>query len=235
MKTVALIQCRTGSSRLPGKVLLEICGKPVLAHLVERVQRATGLDEIVLATSTEKGDDAIEKLGATLGVSVFRGSEQDVLGRLSDAAKAHSADRVIQLWGDSPLIDPAVIEHVLSYCPKTFSKGGTVGASNWKTGYPAGIELHAYLIEALLESEREAKANTWRENAGLYIREKSDQFPLALVEPEEGLRHPEIRLLLDVPEDFVALKSLFEHFYPSKPTFDVFDIVEYFLARAEVS
>src|ERR1700736_6787939 len=106
MRILATIEARMSSSRLPGKVLLPVLGEPLLAHLVRRAQAVPSLNGIVLATTTNKGDDMLAELATELGIGCFRGSEHDVLGRVLAAASASSADLIVELTGDNPVIDP---------------------------------------------------------------------------------------------------------------------------------
>ena len=117
---VALIQARMGSSRLPGKVLEDLSGRPMLWHVVDRVRRASKVDKVVVATTDRVGDDPIARFCEQEDVGCFRGSEQDVLDRFYQAAKKHQADVVIRITADCPLIDPAVIDKVVA----RFERGG---------------------------------------------------------------------------------------------------------------
>ena len=111
-RTVAIIQARTGSTRLPGKVLLPLLSEPLLVHVVRRVARASRVDAVVVATTTMAGDDAIVELGSEAGWLVSRGSEMDLLERYLEAARAYDAERVVRITSDCPLIDPQVIDEV---------------------------------------------------------------------------------------------------------------------------
>ncbi|MEJ7743629.1 MAG: NTP transferase domain-containing protein [Nocardioidaceae bacterium] len=114
MRVIAVVQARMGSSRLPGKVLLDLDGLPVLGWVLRALEAARGVDAIVVATSTLPGDDPIERYAAEVGVSCVRGSEDDVLARFAMALECHPADAVVRLTADCPLLDPALIDQVVS-------------------------------------------------------------------------------------------------------------------------
>ena len=113
MKTVAIIEARMTSTRLPGKVMLPILGKPMLELLIERLKRATLINQIVVATTQNLTDYAIEQLAQRMGVECFRGSEDDVLDRVLHAAHTYEADVIVEVTGDCPLIDPLIIDKVI--------------------------------------------------------------------------------------------------------------------------
>ena len=223
MKTVATIECRTGSTRLPGKVLLEACAKTMIEHMIERVRRAQGLDAVVLATTTNPRDDVLESVARRAGIEVFRGSEDDVLGRVVQAARANEADRVVQLCGDCPLLDPDIISRAI----ELFPSDRFVGITNIGTGYPDGMDVQVFLFDALEESSRKGQMSEDREHVGWYIRQHPEEFPLALLEPDSSLRRPQYRLVLDEEIDYQLLKLIFEHFLPEHPKFDCRDIIDY--------
>jgi len=120
MKIVCIIQARMGSTRLPGKVMLDLCGKTVLERVVERVKRIKNIDEIVVATTTKKDDDIIIEKALNCGVKVFRGSEEDVLSRYYLAAKKYDANVIVRITSDCPLIDSIVTENIIYYYLKIF-------------------------------------------------------------------------------------------------------------------
>lgn len=159
-RTVAIIQARLRSSRLPGKVLYELAGRPMIAVMVERVRRAAGIDQIVLATGAKPDNDPLATIAERLGLPVYRGPEEDVLARYAGAAAAHCADIVVRLTADCPLADPEVIGAViekrategLDYCTN-------VKPPSWPDGLDVSVFTRALLdqaaVAAKLELERE--------------------------------------------------------------------------------
>ena len=140
MKVVAIVQARLGSTRLPGKVLRDLAGKPMLARVLERVRRAESVDETIVATSDLPGDDALAEWLTAGGHAFFRGSEQDVLARFAGAAAQAGADAIVRITADCPLIDPGVIDEVVA----AFNAGqpGLAYASNVlpRRTFPRGLD-----------------------------------------------------------------------------------------------
>src|SRR5262249_10453488 len=148
VRTVCTIEARMTSSRLPGKVLLEAAGKPLLAHMVERLRRARTLDAIVIATTEEAASDPIVALAEQLGVGCFRGGEEDVLARVLGAAQAYDAELIVETTGDCPLIDPEVVDLVV----ERFNEGGVDYCSNTlERTYPRGLDTQAFPTAVLAE------------------------------------------------------------------------------------
>lgn len=167
MRIVAIVQARMTSSRLPGKVLADIGGKPALQRMIDRVRPTRGLDEITVATTALPTDDPVAALCAQLGVRCFRGDEQDVLGRYVAAARAFSADIVVRLTADCPMHDASVIEMALA----KFAEGGFDHVSNAvRRTYPDGLDVEVMSRAALERSDREALHPFLREHVTTYIR-----------------------------------------------------------------
>jgi spore coat polysaccharide biosynthesis protein SpsF len=179
MSTVAIIQARTGSTRLPGKILLPLLGEPMLTLVVRRVSRATTIDTTVVATTHRPEDDAIVDLGGREGWLVERGSEDDLLGRYIEAARAHDAETVVRITSDCPLIDPAVIDRTVL----AFRAAGVDYASNTlePRTYPRGLDVEVVTMDALERAGREDRNPAWREHATPYIYRHPERFRLLRV------------------------------------------------------
>jgi spore coat polysaccharide biosynthesis protein SpsF len=176
MKRVAIIQARTGSTRLPDKVFADIAGRPMLAHVVDRVRRATRIDEVMVATTVLRRDDPIEAWGRSRGVGVFRGSEHDVLSRYAGAARTVDADVVVRITADCPLVDPGVIDSVVDVLCEA---GGAVDyASNVvDRTFPRGLDAEAMFRDVLDRVERIARSPEAREHVTWFIlREQPSLF-----------------------------------------------------------
>jgi spore coat polysaccharide biosynthesis protein SpsF len=210
------------SSRLPGKVLLEAAGKPLLEHMVERLRRARTLDAIVIATTAEVASDPIVALAERLGVGCFRGSEDDVLGRVLGAAQAHGAELIVETTGDCPLIDPAVLDLVVDQ----FDAGGVDYCSNTlERTYPRGLDVQAFPTAVLAEVAELTQAPADREHVSLYIYEHPERYRLRSVvsgRPELG----ELRVTVDTPEDYALIRAIFEALYPRDPAFGLDDFLD---------
>ncbi len=179
MNTVAVIQARTGSTRLPGKMLLPLLGEPLLVHVVRRVAMATTVDGVVVATTKLPGDDAIVSLAGLEGWQVERGSESDLVDRYLAAARAHGADRVVRITSDCPLVDPGLIDEVVT----TLTTTGADFASNTlePRSYPRGLDVEALTMPALEAADREDHDPASREHATPFIYRHPERFRLAAV------------------------------------------------------
>ena len=168
MKIVATIEARMESSRLPGKTLSPILGRPMLELLLERVRRARRVDEVVVATTDHAADQPIEALARLLGAGCFRGSSDYVLDRVLRAAQAHQADLIVELTGDCPLLDPEVIDQVI----EVFLSGEYDYVSNVLTRtYPRGLDTQVFPVRVLQEVASLTQDPADRENVSLYIYE----------------------------------------------------------------
>jgi spore coat polysaccharide biosynthesis protein SpsF len=207
-KTVAIIQARMNSSRLPGKVMVDICGKPSLERMLERVRRARRIDKIVVATTVNVSDDSIVDLCNKLEVDSFRGDESDVLGRIFRAAESENAKIVVRLTADCPMIDPDVIDQVVS----RFSDLHYDYVSNTtERTYPDGLDVEAISIGALREANKQANDPFLREHVTTYISGKrpdlgAGNFRTGQVTLEAEFSH--IRWTLDTVEDLNRIRKL---------------------------
>jgi len=198
----AIIQARMRSTRLPNKVLLPLGGKTILENVVERARRAKLIDQVVLATSKEPADDVIADLCAKKGISCFRGSENDVLGRFYQAALAYKAENICRLTADCPLIDPAIIDKAA----QEFLSGhyDYVSTSHPVATYPDGFDTWIFSFAALEQCWREAKLPSEREHVTSYIWNHPEKFKISSVKNEVDLSAH--RLTIDEPADYELLK-----------------------------
>jgi|SRR3989344_3228689 len=207
MKILCIIQARSSSTRLPGKVLREIKGKPMLWYVVDRLKKTKAIDKIVVATSDHKDDDVIEKYCQNEKIDCFRGSLEDVLSRYVNCAKKYSGyDTIIRITADCPLIDPKVVDLLI----KTFSREKVDYASNvLKETYPDGIDAEIFTRESILISDKEAKLGSEREHVTLYIR-NNPKFKKINIENKTDMS--KYRLTVDNPEDFEVISFLIENY-----------------------
>jgi spore coat polysaccharide biosynthesis protein SpsF (cytidylyltransferase family) len=173
--TVAIIQARVGSRRLPGKVLAPIVGRSMLERVVERVEAASRVDRAVVATSDDPRDDAVEAICRRRGFACFRGSESDVLGRYVGAAARYAADPILRITADCPLIDPEVIDRVVDAFRGKDLPYDYASNINPPT-FPHGLDTEILSAEALARADREARWQSEREHVTLYIRQHPDRF-----------------------------------------------------------
>jgi spore coat polysaccharide biosynthesis protein SpsF len=220
-RVVATIEARTGSTRLPNKVLLEILGRPVLALMIERLRRSRYIDELVVATTTAPRDEPIVSLCARENVAVFRGSEDDVLGRVVAAQTAHRADVCVLLTGDSPLIDPLIVDqHIVTFLA---ARPHVDYVANCEvSSYPVGLAVQVLALPTLAESAAltaERGPGPFREHVGWYVRRHPERYRRQDVVAPPGLSDPHYRLTLDTADDLRRIREVFEALYPQDPAF----------------
>lgn len=209
------------SSRLPGKVMLPILGKPALQFLVERLQQAKAVDEIVVATTTHQADAVIERLAAKLGVGCFRGSEEDVLDRVLRAAQGANADVIVEITGDCPLLDPGMVDAVV----QGHRSGRYDYVSNGlRRPLPHGLIVQVFATEVLAEVARTTQDPADREHVSLYIYEHPERFRLHTLVMEEAEKYSDIRITLDTADDFAVISAIVEALYPANSAFTFADV-----------
>lgn len=206
MKTVAVIQARTGSSRLPGKVLLPLLGASILTMVMRRVARAQRLGECVVATTVDVSDDPIAHLAAGEGWLLVRGSVDDLLDRYVQVARARGADVVVRITSDCPLIDPAIVDETVA----VFEAGDCDYAA---TGleprtFPRGLDVEVVARAALEQAWRDDRDPAWREHATPYIYRHPELFRLCRVTSDvDASAH---RWTVDTPEDYELVRRIYE-------------------------
>ncbi len=213
---IATIEARMASTRLPGKVLEPIGGEPMLAHLVRRVQVVKGIHEVVVATTTSAADDAIEAIARTSGAKVFRGSEQDVLGRIAAAAREYGADVVVALTADNPLVDPAIVKMVLDVY---LSSEVDLVANNLESTFPDGMDVQVVRAAALREAIALAESAEDHEHLTRVIRRNPDRFRSVNVEAPPELSFPELVLTVDERDDLLLVQKIVDRLGHEDPTF----------------
>lgn len=217
---VAIVQARMGSSRLPGKVLAEAAGKPLLAHMLPRIARAGLIDAIVVATSDHPRDDVIAALAELHGVPVFRGSEHDVLDRFAGAAAQAGAGTVVRLTADCPLLAPDVVDRVVA----AFAQGGADLATNAPPvgrTYPKGMDVEVLArttldrLAATATDPADREHVTRRLHGGGYrVREVHLDRPLG-----------DVRITVDTPEDLALVRAILAALVPGNPDFGLEDVL----------
>lgn len=227
---LALLQARTSSSRLPGKVLKPILGEPMLARHIERLRRATRIGQLLVATSTEASDDALATLCATLGVHCHRGSLNDVLDRFYQAALPYAPDHVIRLTGDCPLADPAVIDACIDF--------HLAGDYDYTTNalqptFPDGLDVEVFRFRCLEEAWKEATLTSEREHVTPFIHQRPARYRIGHYKQARDLSW--LRWTVDQPEDFEVVERIYAALYPHNPAFTTDDILAFLGAHPEIA
>jgi spore coat polysaccharide biosynthesis protein SpsF len=233
MKIAATIQARMGSTRLPGKVLKRIVGRPMLAWQIERIQQSRLIDEIIVATTTEPPDDAIAALARDLGVAVFRGSEHDVVSRVVGALKAFAVDLHVEFMGDNPMPDALLVDAIIGYYLKHADKYDYV-SNALTTTYPPGAEVFVYPAAVLYDAESKITEAALREHVGLHIYRYPERYRLCNLEAPPWYRYPDMHLEVDTQEDFEVISAIFEHFSPHHPGFSLSQVIEFMTANPQL-
>ncbi|NIT35811.1 MAG: NTP transferase domain-containing protein [candidate division Zixibacteria bacterium] len=227
-EAVALIQARLGSSRLRGKVLLPLAGRPALAHVVERCRAAPGVGGVVVATTEAPEDDAVAACGRASGAEVFRGSGEDVLGRVAGAAQAFPARDYVRITADCPLTDPQVVAAVLAG-----HRAGTYDFSynEVPTDFPRGYDVEVIKAETLTWLAAHCQDPTSREHVTAYLFEHGADFKIFKLPPvRPGADFSRLRLVLDEPPDYELLRRIFDRLAGKRP-FGLADVLELFEAE----
>lgn len=229
----AIVATRMTSSRLPGKVLLDLAGKPALVRLIERLKRSKYINEIVIATTTNQTDDIVVETAKSQGVIYYRGSEEDVLLRTVEAAEATATDFIVQITSDCPLLDHETVDRVIErICEHSYID---YAANQLVRTYPIGFSVEVFRTKDLRHVEQTINDPAVREHVSLYFYEHPERYYLSNLEAPHFLHHPEYRLTLDTEEDYNLIRNIYETLYPIKPAFDLYDITRYLQRNAILS
>jgi len=238
MNTVAIIQARMGSSRLPGKVLRPLLGKPMLAHIVDRVRAARGIDKVVVATSDKMIDQAIVDFCANGQIDCFAGDEMDVLDRFYRAAAAHQADRVLRITADCPLADPGLIAQLIAFFAAgelEYAAVATGAGAMFMNGgrYPDGYDVECMRMSALKRAWEESSMATDREHVTPYLWRQPAVFVQAKLESDHD--YSALRLTVDNEEDFELIHKIYEALYRAEQHFVLADVIRFFSEHPDAS
>jgi spore coat polysaccharide biosynthesis protein SpsF (cytidylyltransferase family) len=229
---VAIIQARLSSSRLPGKIFLEVCGKSLLEHMITRVKRSKKIDELIIATSTNKLDDIIEEWCKHHQIKCFRGPEQDVLKRFKLAKDFINADTIIRLGADSPLIDPKIIDDVLEiYEQNNYDFVSNLFPVDGRT-YPDGVNVEVFSSKLLDIADSNAKKPSEREHVTFYFWMQPENFKIFRHDYEKDLS--KFRFNLDYLQDFCLIRLVFEELFPKNNYFTLNDVIDWLNKNPEV-
>jgi spore coat polysaccharide biosynthesis protein SpsF len=218
----AIIQARVGSTRLPGKALMDIEGKPMLWHVINRIKCSKYINKILIATTTNKKDDQIENFCKNYGIEFYRGMEDDVLDRYYQAAKLWKANTIVRICSDNPLIDPQIIDKVISSYLE--NKDILNGAStNVHLTYPLGLNAEVISFSTLEKVWQEAKKDYQREHVTIYIYENPNNFKINSVENEKNISH--FHWTVDEYKDLKFIREIYKILYKKKNIFLIKDIL----------
>jgi spore coat polysaccharide biosynthesis protein SpsF len=210
-RVVASIEARMGSSRLPGKVLMDVAGKPALTRLVERLRCCRQIDDIVLATSTAPADDALEAWAQEIGCAFYRGSEEDVLDRVVAAQRQMRGNIVVEVTGDCTLLDPIVIDMGV----ETFFANDCDVVNNFQTTtYPEGVDVQVFCLDDLVTVADTVTDPAVREHVSLYFYENPELYRILTITAPMNWQGKGLRFQLDYPEDHAFISAIYERLEP---------------------
>ncbi len=226
---VAIVQARMGSTRLPGKVLLPILGRPMLSYIIARLRSVQRITNVVVATSEKSRDDPIVSFCAGQQISCHRGSEEDVLDRFYKAALAEKADHVIRITADCPLVDPQVVHELMElyfdggydHCGVATGAGATKAETSGR--YPDGLDAEIFSLAVLQRAWKESTTTLHREHVTPFIWQQPDRFKLGQLKSATDYSH--LRFTVDNKEDYELIRWMYESLYPTNPMFGLRDAV----------
>lgn len=231
MKIGCIIEARMTSSRLPGKVIMDIAGKPAIFRQIERIQRSRFIDSIIVATTVNVTDDVLVELLENKNIPFYRGSEDDVLGRVAEAAAFFNLDVVVEIAGDCPLIDITESDRVI----ERYLEGGfDVVANNLLRTYPIGIDTVAVANRVLQEAAQSTDDPVHREHVRLYLYENPFDYSFSNIEAPPFLRDAKLRMTLDTKEDYEFICKIYEELYPQKADFNLYDMMRLLNRKPEL-
>jgi spore coat polysaccharide biosynthesis protein SpsF len=221
MKVVAVIQARMSSTRLPGKVLQDVAGEPMLARVVQRTRRAGSIDETVVAATVEPGDAPIAELCAARGWPCFRGSLEDVLDRYYQAARSYQADAVVRITSDCPLIDPGVVDEVVTAFLERQPQADYASNVVLPRTYPRGLDTEVMSFAALERAALEATDPASREHVTRHILLNPQSYRVVRTAGE--IDYSEMRWTVDTEADLRLVRLIYEHL--DRDDFDWHDVI----------
>ncbi|OIQ88344.1 3-deoxy-manno-octulosonate cytidylyltransferase [mine drainage metagenome] len=226
---LAILQARVSSTRLHGKVLKPLLGEPMLFREIERIRRASSIDQLLVATSNDASDDPIAVLCRDNGTLCYRGNLEDVLDRYYFTAKEFGPEHVVRLTGDCPLIDPEVIDRVIRF----YLNGAFDYASNTVAPtFPDGLDVEVFRFSCLETAWREARLPSQREHVTPFIHQQQDRFRVGCLRNERDLSH--MRWTVDEAEDFEFVTQVYEALYWDKPGFEMKDVLRLLERKPEL-
>lgn len=234
-KVVVLIQGRMGSTRLPGKVLRKVNGRTLIEWVHYRLSFAKEVDQIIIGTSIESSNDAIEALAKEKGIPCFRGSEDDLISRYYGTAKAFDADAIVRICADCPFADPTIVDTLVKVYRADDGKTDFI-CNNTPPTYPHGLDVEVIPTRTLARLDSEVEDTLYREWLTMTIVENRDRFSLMNIEGKEDLRH--VRLTVDYAEDLALAEEIFVRLHKEGEVFTlpaIFTLLEREPALMEIN
>ena len=228
MKIGAIIQARTASTRLPGKVLKELpynSGITCLEQVIRRVKKTKKLNDIIIATTKEKEDNEIIDIAKKEDIKYFRGSKENVLSRYYFAAKENNTDLIVRITSDCPCIDVDITDLTID---DHINKMADYTTNSLVRTYPHGLDVEVFNFNTLEKAYKNATKDYEKEHVTPYINRNPQKFKINIVKAPKELYAPDIRITLDTEEDYALLCAVYDYLYPKNKYFNAYDIVNLF-------
>ncbi|MDC0407641.1 glycosyltransferase family protein [Candidatus Thioglobus sp.] len=228
-----IIEARMTSSRLPGKILLEAVGRPMLGLMIERLKNVDNISNIIIATTLNQSDDKVEELANRENILCYRGSEDDVLGRVLESAFFFETDVIVEITGDNPLSDPTLVSNMIDKFLELSSDidflSNDVGYYNddIPVSFPLGLNVKVFKRDLLESVERKTNDPLDREHVVNYILKNISQYRVYNYMASGVYHRPELRFTMDYQEDYLLIKEVFEHLYHNDKKFTTEDIINF--------
>lgn len=231
-RTVAIIQARMGSTRLPGKIMMDLSGSPVLAHVIGRVGQMKTLDDIIIATTNAPADDIVAAFADKMGVLSFRGSESDVLSRYYHAAAENGAETIVRITSDCPVYDPGIGDAIVRfYHAHHFDIVTNAGGITGTRTFPPGTDTEIFSMKRLTDAFQNASLSYQREHVTPYIYE---MFPDTVYHYNSEQDCSHLRLTLDTPEDYNLISIIYNQLYQNGQPFSLKEIIALYHRSPEI-
>tara|TARA_Y100000294_G_C8550843_1_gene335221 strand:- start:119 stop:892 length:774 start_codon:yes stop_codon:yes gene_type:complete len=228
-----IVEARMYSKRLPRKVILKVMGRPLLDLMIERLKKINFINDIIIATTTNKEDDEIVNLAKNNKILFFRGSESDVLKRVVSAVKKYKTDIIVQITGDSPLVDKKITENLINFFITNQNKydfvSNDAGYYNvtFKKTFSLGLSTKVFSSSLLYKIERIANNKIDREHIVNYILKNNNKYKIYNYEANDEYFRPDLRFTLDYLEDYKVIKLIYENLYVKNVNFSAIDIINF--------
>lgn len=229
-RVTAILQARTASSRLPGKVLVDLEGAPMLWRQIERIRRAKLIDQLTVATSDDPSDDDLAVMLRQRDVAVYRGSLDDVLSRFAGAAAQQPSQHVVRLTGDCPLADPDVIDATIAH---HLVSGGDITANAVEPTFPDGLDVEVLRSPILIDAANEAAAKFEREHVTQFFYRRPERFRVIHYKQSRDLSG--LRWTVDEPSDLAFVRRVYARLYRSQPDFGMQDVLDLIAREPEIA
>lgn len=227
-KVIAIIQARMGSTRLPGKILKEVLGRPLLQYQIERIKKVKSIDQIIVATTMKEEDNQIVDFCKEQPILYYRGSEEDVLERYYQTALQFNGDIIVRLTSDCPIIDPNIIENVINYYKQ---QDFDYVSNTLERTFPRGMDTEVFSFEVLKKAFIEADGLHFREHVTPYLYLNPNIFKLGSIESD--INNSRYRLTVDTTEDFTLIQKIINDLYPINRQFSLEEVIKWLLINPE--